>query len=514
MQNLSLLKIWNPKCKNGVTCPYATRHNKIYSKDDINEDHKSATELTNARLNDTADNTDVKRTEENTEYKNDDKNVNKRRKLFNKYRNIHMELMEGKEYQLHIPPIANFKPSLRKALTNKEVYEQYANDDTESACTNDNYIDGPLDINDMALKGELPDFRHKRNNKTPPLGKSDLFTWKIDVPPDVFVINWSGVVHNCHRDGIITAARAILDSTNDQPREIGELLNQIAEEHKIPTWLSTRARYAQPFIDSEVDWIPALQFYINSAIDNEEVAKEEPLNILLDTNAKAIDIVTNLTEGGDASKVKDLGKNQLERMGARPFELEEWKIDGKQYIDNIPTYNKLLKQVNIAPDDLEACFQKASDKLHSNLDKWNMIVKYRTKCDHLDEEQKQHHEAFNCGILSAIKHHLEVFHAPVYIVSDTENSEIVKRKLKALGIKSLGSALIYGREYGTTAEQIRYILDALDLDTRIPVHYFDDRLSNLARCNKDPDLQHVRTYFVDWGRSTYNEKLGAFYADQ
>ncbi|GFE55797.1 hypothetical protein BaOVIS_032010 [Babesia ovis] len=431
----------------------------------------------------------------------------------NAYRKIHMDLMEGKEYQLHIPPIANFKPPMRKALTNTNVYQHYLPGNTEKN-EHGEYIDGPLNINELAQKGEIPEFRHEHGGTITEPGEADLFTWKVERPPDVFVINWSGVVHNGYRDGVVTAARAILDFTDNQPREVREFLNMVAEEHKLPTWLATRAKYAQPFIECETDWIPALQYFMNNCNEQNLLSEPEQLQALATTQAKPIDIVTHMTEGGDTSKIVDLGKRQRQEMGIETFELKEWKLDGNRYSDNVSTYNKMLKQLGLESGDFEQHFRNAQERIYEDRMSWKNLVLYRTKCDMLEDEQRIHHEAYNCGVVSAIKHHLEVFQVPVYILSDTETSLSILRKLEALDIKLMNDVHVYGRERGSPVQSLRNLLAGLHLDDRIPVHYFDDRLANLEACNSTQELQHVRTYFVDWGRSTWSEKLGALYADQ
>ncbi|ORM40625.1 uncharacterized protein BXIN_2107 [Babesia sp. Xinjiang] len=427
--------------------------------------------------------------------------------------NTHEKLMEGKEFQLHIPPIANFRPPIRKALTKPEVYEQYAFGEPPDNEERSDYVEGPLNIHEMAQQGQIPEFRHIHDENIPEPGEADLFKWKVERPPDVFVINWSGVAHSSYRDGIVVAARAILDITNDQPREVLEVLKMLAEQHKIPPWLATRARYAQPYIDSATDWIPALQYFISNCNEQDLMTLENPLESLAKTQAKPIDMIRHMTDGGDTTKVVDLGKRQRDELGIETFELDGWKTDGARYNDSVSTYDKMLKQIGIDENNLDNSFQGAWDRIYEDRDMWKNLVLYRTKCDALDVSQRRHHEAYNCAVVSAIKHHLEVFQVPVYLVSEMETSKMLLQKLEALDIKPMDNDHLYGRDRGSPVECLGELLRKLNLDKRVPIHYFDDRLTRLEAINKMPELNHVRTYFVDWGRSTWNEKLGALYAD-
>ncbi|GBE61295.1 hypothetical protein BOVATA_027880 [Babesia ovata] len=426
--------------------------------------------------------------------------------------NLHNRLVEGTEYQLHIPPIANFKPQMRLAFTKPEVYAQHVPEEPMDP-NNGDYAKGPLQLHDVAEHGQIPEFRHEAGVNGIKPGKSELFTWRVERPPDVFIINWSGVAHTGFRDGVVVAARAILNLTHDQPLEVLRLLEAVAERRSLPMWLATRARYAQPFLDSAADWIPALQYFINNCNDQDMLENVQTVEALAETDANPLDILKHITVGGDPNELVDLGKPQRESMGMEPFEIEGWKTDGAHYSDMISTYDKILKQLGIDKPNLERHFQDAWEQLSKDRESWSDAVLYRTNCASLDALQRRNHESYNCAVVSAIKHHIEVFQMPVYLVSDIKTTEMVLRELECLQIKPINAGNVYGRDRGTPTESIRALLADLKLDPRVPVHYFDDRLSGLEAINSSQDLSHARTYFVDWGRSTWSEKLGALYAD-
>ncbi|CDR95532.1 hypothetical protein, conserved [Babesia bigemina] len=427
--------------------------------------------------------------------------------------NLHNRLIEGTEYQLHIPPIANFKPQMRLAFTKPEVYAQHVPEEPMDT-TNGEYAKGPLQLHEMPALGQIPEFRHSSdvNGITP--GKSELFTWKVERPPDVFIINWSGVAHTGFRDGVVVAARAILDFTGEQPLDVQQFLESVAERRSLPIWLATRARYAQPFLDSAADWIPALQHFINNCNDQDMLEKVHTVEALAATDANPLDILKHITVGGDPNELVDLGSPQRESMGIEAFELEGWKADGARYSDMVSTYDKILKQLGIDKCSLDQHFQDAWSKLCADREAWLDTVLYRTNCAALDAAQRRNHESYNCAVVGAIKHHLEVFQMPVYLVSDVKTTAMVMSELESLQIKPLHAGDVYGRDRGTPTDSVRALLADLQLDPRVPVHYFDDRLATLDAINSSDDLRHVRTYFVDWGRSTLSEKLGSLYADR
>ncbi|KAK1940323.1 hypothetical protein X943_002335 [Babesia divergens] len=429
---------------------------------------------------------------------------------------IHERLLEGRGFQLHIPPIANFKPVMRKAFTRPDTYAQLSVDGSQNAEAEGegDYVDGPLCLYDMVKQGQIPDFRHSVEGTNLNPGESEMFTWRLERPPDVFIINWSGVAHVGYRDGVIIAARALLTITQDQPREIRDILQMIAEEGKLPIWLSTRSRYAQPFIDKAADWIPALYFFINNCNDQDILAQDHRIQALADTKARPIDIIKHITNRGDPNSLIDMGKQQRDDMAIGPFEMSDWKTDNSRYSTMESTYDQILKRLEVDEENLERIYQSALDQLYEDQNAWLDAVLYRTKCDHLDDTQRQNHEAFNCAVVSTIKHHLEVFELPVYLVSDVKTTSMIHRELEALGIRLKDIRHLRGRECGSVEENVHELLRELDLDHRVPVHYFDDRLRHLENVTNYEGLDHVRTYFVDWGRSTFNEKLGALYSDR
>ncbi|GIX64064.1 uncharacterized protein BcabD6B2_34990 [Babesia caballi] len=426
---------------------------------------------------------------------------------------LHEQLVESPEFQLHIPPIANFRPPLRKALTKGEVYAQHVPEARLAGEDYGDYAREPLQLHEMARSGEIPDFRHGGEDEVASPGDAKLFTWEVERPPDAFIINWSGVVHSGYRDGLVVAARAMLQLTTDQPKEMLAVLKAVAEERRLPMWLATRARYAQPFLDSAADWLPALQYFINHCNERDMLAEEATLEALADTEARPVDVVQHITEGGDPNKLVDLGRRQREEMGIEAFELDGWKSDGARYNDLVSTYDKMLKQLGIESGRLEKCYEHAWRDLYDETAAWSDVVRYRTRCDELDAVQRQNHEAYNCAVVSAIRHHLEVFRVPVYFVSDFKSTDALRREMAALGVAPLDESHVYGRDRGPVVDSVRALLRALDLDRRVPVHYFDDRLARLEAVASAPDLDRVRAYFADWGRSTYSEKLGALYAD-
>ncbi|KAK1443029.1 hypothetical protein BgAZ_305470 [Babesia gibsoni] len=430
-----------------------------------------------------------------------------------KTHSIHHRLVESREYQLHLPPIANFKPLMRKELTQKAVYDHLVEGSPEEAGAPSEHIDGPLCLHEMVEKGKIPEFRHSTDPayKTP--GESEMFTWRVERPPDVLILNWSGVVHMGCRDSIVVAAMALIKIVDDYPLEIRKLLKMIAEERKIPIWLATRARYAQPFIDVEADWIPALHFFISNCNGQNMMDVDPRIAGLADTKAKPIDIMRHISNRCDPNDLVDMGKEMRDEMGIQPYELEGWKTDHERYINNDSTYEKVLKVLEVDEKSLKGHYKRAWDTLYEDRKSWLDTILYRTKCDHLNAEDRVNHEAFNFALVSAIKHNIEVFELPVYIVSDLKKTSTLRKEVEALGIVPIDSSHVYGSDGGSVEENIHRLLRRLDLDHRVPVHYFDDRMRNLERVNKREGLEHVRTYFVDWGRSTYDEKMEALYSD-
>lgn len=89
---------------------------------------------------------------------------------------------------------------------------------------------------------------------------------------------------------------------------------------------------------------------------------------------------------------------------------------------------------------------------------------------------------------------------------------MIHRELEALGIRLKDISHLRGRECGSVEENVHELLRELDLDHRVPVHYFDDRLRHLENVTNYEGYaarMSARTSYAGWITSGHTLLTGA-----
>ncbi|KAK2197507.1 hypothetical protein BdWA1_000508 [Babesia duncani] len=395
---------------------------------------------------------------------------------------IHNGIFECKPYQLHIPPIANTPPQLNKAITNPQTYSEITGEPKDSRDTGE-YLDGGLDVYEMINNGTLKEFRHTSNEESLKPGESNLLTWKLHRPSDVFIINWEGVVQIGFREHVVLAAKILLKLKYHQPR-VQKLLSGIATHFKIPNWLTEWCRYAMPFIESNPDWVVALHFLLDSIgdsiLDAHLDTPTSPLNG--NENLNALEQLQLLTVGGDPNKYIDYLSKFRRDLNLRSNALMGWKCNPND--GSTSAYQKHLKSLKINQENLSEMYKKERLTARKEHENWNQLILYRTACDNVQDEEKWHHLAYNEAIFQAIRHHVEVFKVPLYITSEFESAQEIASQLQLMGLSNLNLVRTFGNEFGKVKDAIASILANLKIDPRIPIHYFGHRLEHLEQARR------------------------------
>ncbi|EKX72297.1 membrane protein, hypothetical [Theileria equi strain WA] len=422
---------------------------------------------------------------------------------YEEFSTVHNMAFEVREFQLHVPPIAHNPPSLDPKFTRNDAYCKLKGK-TPDGRRASAYMNGPIDLMDMVKRGEMNDFRHNCHGTSTEPGKSVLYTWMLERPADVFILNWSGLVTLGCREYVVIAARILLKLPSVDVTDRRTLLEDIANNN-IPVWLYERCRYAMAYLEEPTDWIALLNYFTRNL---EQLPTTEAPKV--DKAGGDLEFVKNNTINGDPFNLVDYLAIPRYKLGLKADEMYYWRR--RKHNEDDCLYDRESKVLGAFNAELTRMLDEERIEMRRNQE-WKNLIMYRTNCAHLPESQRIHHEAFNPAIIDAINHHTQFFKMPVYLVSDFETSSEVRHQMEALGIKMSPLLKVIGSESGTLDTSISTIRDSLKIDRRIPIHYFDDRMKNLVAVLGHRHLKHVRTYFVDWGRSDYQEKLAALYHD-
>ncbi|UKJ89154.1 hypothetical protein MACJ_002401 [Theileria orientalis] len=455
---------------------------------------------------------------------------------------LHNEAFESPQFQLHIPPISDSLPILNQELTNSSVYssavEVSGGDQstdvtpgprnsgdstsfsTDKQPTDDDYLDGPLDVLDMVKSGLIPEYRTpgstSKGSQSTNSRTNQLFSCRFERPADLFLLNFS-TIDLGQREYIYTSCKVLskLDAFKGDSK-VQQLLDSVFA-NQIPVWLSTCFNYAFPHGSGIADYVLMVYYYIDryrdstTAISGADGGASDTFGYSKIDNWE--DGLNKLIRNGNPFELVDYLSDERYRLNLTGNELQNWKLDG--------LYDKILKYFEGV--DLKKVFMDERNQLKENHKLYNELVKYR----------KKRHISYNKTLVQLINYYTQYLKMPLYIVTDTEDIDEVNLRLKIFGVKSnelltVLKTFSYIKSESKNKSQnesksgnkqdeesnVEGLLSRIKLDPLIPIHYFDNSMHNLKHMLSNTKFEDVRLYFVDWGRSSYNHKLEALYTDK
>ncbi|BAM41483.1 conserved hypothetical protein [Theileria orientalis strain Shintoku] len=455
---------------------------------------------------------------------------------------LHNEAFESPQFQLHIPPISDSLPVLNKELTKSSVYsnvvgESGGNQNTDGTTvprnsedstslgidkqsSDDDYLDGPLDVLEMVKSGLIPEYRTpsstSKGSQSANSRTNQLFSCRFERPADVFLLNFS-TVDLGHREYIYTSCKVLskLDVFKDDVK-VKQVLDRVFA-NQIPVWLSTCFNYSFPHGIGIAEYVLMVYYYIDRYRDSTTANIDAYGGLDGSSEYSKVDnwevALNKLIRNGNPHELVDYLSDERYRLNLTGNELQNWRVDG--------LYDELLKYFKGV--DIEKVFMDERNQLKENHKLYNELVKYR----------KKRHISYNKTLVQLINYYIQYLKMPLYIVTDTEDVDEVNLRLKMFGVKSnellnvlktcnysTGESKNKSRNEGDSdgkqAEErnVEGFLSLMKLNPLIPIHYFDNSIHNLKQMLSNPKFEDVRLYFVDWGRSSYDHKLEALYTDK
>ncbi|UKK01512.2 hypothetical protein MACK_002328 [Theileria orientalis] len=455
---------------------------------------------------------------------------------------LHNDSFESPQFQLHIPPISDSLPILNKELTNPSVYSTVVEDaggdqnndvthltmnpedsrslSKDKQSSDDDYLDGPLDVLEMVKSGLIPEYRTpgstSKGSQATNSRTNQLFSCRFERPADVFLLNFS-TIDLGYREYIYTSCKVLskLDTFKGDSK-VQQLLDSVFA-NQIPVWLSTCFNYAFPYGSGIADYVLMVYYYVDRYRDSTTAISGADGDLGNPVGHRKIDNwedgLNKLIRNGNPFELVDYLSEERYRLNLTGNELQNWKVDG--------LYDKILKYFKGV--DLKKVFMDERSKLKENHKLYNELVKYR----------KKRHISYNKTLVQLINYYIQYLKMPLYIVTDTEDVDEVNLRLKMFGVKSnellnVLNTFSYSKNESKNKNQnesksdekqdeesnVEGLLSRMKLNPLIPIHYFDNSIHNLKHMLLNPKFEDVRLYFVDWGRSSYNHKLEALYTDK